>query len=87
MHGGDSPVYSLPTLLDFLTLRSQCDEDPQIQGLFDAGYLLGRAKEDHVFIDPSALHDTMLWGSLVILPASSPECCVWTTAQNNLGLI
>lgn len=50
------------------------------------GHLVGRAKEDNMFVNPNALYDTVLWGSSVIISASSPGCYVWTTAQNNLGL-
>lgn len=87
MHSGDSTVYSSPTFLDFLTPWSLCDGDVQIRGLSDTECLVARAKEDQVFINPSALRDTVLWGSSVIIPASSPGYCLWTTAQNNLGLI
>lgn len=49
--------------------------------------LVGRTKKDNMLVDPSALYSTVLWGSYVIIPASSPGRCIWTTAQNDLGLI
>lgn len=55
MHSGNSPVYSSPAFLVFLKLCSQCDEDLQIKGLFDTECLAERAKEDHVFVNHSAV--------------------------------
>lgn len=53
----------------------------------DTGCLIGRAKEDRVLINPSALHDTVLWGTSVIISTLNPGCCVRTTAQKNLVLV